>query len=64
MAFLLMDRDFEHTQTVAFVSKDEDKGEGPYEVIEGLMQPKVEPYKRQELMVKMLSLDLTAIEKE
>ena len=64
VAFLLMDRDFEHTQTVAFMSKDEDEGEGPYEVIEELMQPKVEPHKRQELMVKMLSSDLTAMEKE
>ena len=29
-----------------------------------MMQPKVEPYKRQELMVKMLSSDLTTMEKE
>ena len=56
MAFLLMDRDFEHTQMVAFMSKDEDEGKGPYEVIEGLMQPKVEPYKRQELMDVMPSI--------
>ena len=38
VAFLLMDRDFEHTQIVAFMSKDEDEGEGPYEVIDDATQ--------------------------
>ena len=53
MAFLLINRDFEHTQTVAFMNKIEDDCEGPYEVIEGMMQPKVDLAKKKELMVKI-----------
>ena len=35
--FVLIDRDFEHNQIVAFMRKTKDEYEGPYEVIKRLM---------------------------
>ena len=64
VAFLLMDQSFEHDRTVAFMSRAEDDFEGPYEVIEELMQPKVDLQKKQELTLKMLSPDLSAMERD
>ena len=64
VAFLLMDKDFEHTRTIALTSKIEDKFEGPYEVIEELMQPKVELQQKKELVAKMVSTDLSTMERE
>ena len=64
VAFLKMDRDFEHAWTVAFRRKTKDECQGPYEAIEGLMQPKVDLAKKKELMAKMLSPDLSTMEKE
>ena len=46
------------------ISEAQGDYEGPYEVIEGLMEPKIDLAKKQELMVQMLSSDLTAMEKE
>ena len=37
---------------------------GPYEVIEELMQPKVEASKKQELVTRMISSNLSVGEKE
>ena len=42
VAFLLVDREFEETNMVAAINEAQEGYEGPYEVIEGLMQPKVD----------------------
>ena len=42
---------------------EDDDGLGPYEQIEELMQPKVEPNIRHELIQNILSTDLTSHEK-
>ena len=55
VAFLFVDRDFEETHMVATIVS------GPYEIIEGLVEPKMELAKKQELMVHMLSLDLSTM---
>ena len=64
VAFLLVDTEIEEAGVLALVDEAEKECMGPYKVIEGLMQPKVEASKKQELMVKMLSLDLSIMEKE
>ena len=64
VAFLLMDKEIHESGLVAFANEVEDESEGPYEVIEGLMQTKVELSKKQELMTQMVSGDLSAMEKE
>ena len=64
VAFLLVDKDPEETDMVATtISEAQGDYEGPYEVIEGLMEPKMDLAKKQELMVQMLSPDLSAMEK-
>ena len=64
VAFLLMDKEIHGSGLVAFANEVEEESEGPYEVIEGLMQTKVELSKEQELMTQMVSGDLSAMEKE
>ncbi|MCO5561161.1 hypothetical protein L7F22_014782 [Adiantum nelumboides] len=64
VAFLLMDEEHEETKAVTFVGGIEEEYEGPYEVIEELMQPKVELSKKQELVARMISMDLSAMERE
>ncbi|MCO5601602.1 hypothetical protein L7F22_055725 [Adiantum nelumboides] len=56
VAFLLMDEEQEETKAVTFVGGIEEEYEGPYEVIEELMQPKVELSKKQELVARMLKI--------
>lgn len=64
VAFLLVDKVFEQTRIVTFMKGIKDESEGPYEVIEELMQPKAESHKKQELMARMISTDLLAMERE
>ena len=64
VAFLLVDREFEETNMVAAINEAQEEYEEPYEVIEGLMQPKEDLSKKQDLMVKMLSSVLAVMEKE
>ena len=65
VAFLLVDKDFEETDMVAtIVSEAQGDYEGPHEVIDGLMEPKMDLAKKQKLMAQMLSPDLSAMEKE
>ncbi|MCO5559973.1 hypothetical protein L7F22_013577 [Adiantum nelumboides] len=64
VAFLLMDKEIHEFGLVAFANEIEDESEGPYEVIEGLMQTKVELSKKQESMTQMISGDLSTMEKE
>ena len=64
VAFLLIDKKPHESGLVALANEVEDESEGPYEVIEGLMQPKVELSKKQALMIKMISEDLAVVEKE
>ena len=49
---------------VTLVDEGEKECVGPYEVIEELMQPKVEASKKQELVTGMISIDLSVEEKE
>ena len=64
VAFLLADEEHEEIGTVAFIDGMENDYEGPYEVIEELMQPKVELSKKQELVARMISTDLSTMERE
>ena len=47
VAFLLVDKEIEEAGVLALVDEAEKECVGPYEVIEGLMQPKVEASKKQ-----------------
>ena len=49
---------------VAAIDEVQDDYLGPYEVIEELMQPKVELHEKKELMARMVSTNLSAMEKE
>ena len=64
VAFLLVDTEIEEAGVLALVDEVEKECVGPYEVIEGLMQPKVEVSKKQELVTRMISSDLSVGEKE
>ena len=64
VAFLLVDKELDKTSMVAAIDEVQDDYVGPYERIEELMQPKVELHEKQELMAKMVSKDLLAMEKE
>ena len=64
VAFVLVDKEIEEAGVLALVDEAEKECVGPYEVIEGLMQPKVEASKKQELVTKMISSDLSVGEKE
>ena len=64
VAFLLVDKELDETSMVVAIDEVQDDYVGPYEVIEELMQPKVESHEKQELMAKMVSTDLSAMEKE
>ena len=46
LAFLLVDKEFEDFDVAALADGDEEDFVGPYEVIEGLMQPKVKVSKK------------------
>ena len=46
VAFLLVDKELDKTSMVAAIDEVQDDYVGPYEVIEELMQPKVESMKR------------------
>ena len=64
VAFLLVDEESDESGQVAAIDESEEAYEGPYEVIKELMQPKVDLSKKQELVVKMISGDISAMEKE
>ena len=64
VAFLLVDTEIKEAGVLALVDEAEKESMGPYKVIEGLMQPKVEASKKQELVTKMINLDLLVGEKE
>lgn len=64
VAFLLAEEEHDDASTIAFVNGIEEDYEGPYEVIEELMQPKVELSKKQEVVAKMISTDLSTMERE
>ena len=59
VAFLLMDKELHGSDFVAFSKEVEDESDGPYELIERLMKPKVEMSKKQDLITKMISGDLS-----
>ena len=59
-----MDKKIEEASVVAFANEAEKECVGPYEVIEELMQPKVEASKKQELVTRVISSDLSIGEKE
>ena len=64
VAFLLLEEDQSGEAIVATIDREEDDQMGPYEVIEELMQPRVELAQKQDLVAKMLSIDLSTMEKE
>ena len=64
VAFLLVDKEIEEVGVVAFLDDAKKQCVGPFEVIEELMQPKVELSKKQELIAKMICRDLLVMEKE
>ena len=64
VSFLLVDEESDECGQVAAVEGIEEAYEGPYEIIEELMQPKVDVAKKQELVVKMISGDISAMERE
>lgn len=51
VAFLVVNKELEKSGFVAYADGVEDEDEGPYEIIEELMQPKVEVSKKRDLMV-------------
>ena len=64
VAFLLLDKELDKTSMVAAIDEIQDDYVGPYEVIEELMQPKVDSHEKQELMDRMVSTGLSVMEKE
>lgn len=61
VAFLVADEDSDEEElTIQAIEEEEEQG--PYEEIEELMKPKVEPHPKQEIIKKMLSQDLTSKE--
>ena len=64
VAFLLVDKEIEEAGVLALADDTEKECVGPFEVIEELMQPKVELSKNQELIAKMICIDLSVMEKE
>ena len=64
VAFLLVDEMPNESSVFAMEKDMETDSYGPYEVIEELMQPKLEGGKKQELMAKMICADLLVVEKE
>ncbi|MCO5570329.1 hypothetical protein L7F22_024048 [Adiantum nelumboides] len=59
---LFLEEEKSQKQATLCLMENEDTS-GPYEQIEGLMQPKVQPNVKDELIQKMLSPDLTSYEK-
>ena len=64
VAFLLVDEMPSESSVFAMEKDMAIESYGPYEVIEELMQPKLEREKKQELMAKMICADLSVVEKE
>ena len=64
LAFLLVEKDIEEIGVVTFVHEVEKECVSPYEVIEELMQSKVEVSKKQELVTRMISSNILDGEKE
>ena len=64
VSFLLVEEELDDSGQVAVVDGMEEANEGPYEVIEKLMQPKVDVTKKKELVVKMINEDISAMEKD
>lgn len=63
VAFLLVDEEHKENDVMALVNDDEEEHTGPYEVIEELMQPKMDVAGKQGLIMKMLSSDLSVMER-
>ena len=63
VAYLLVEEENKEDVFATQVEDGEDDSSGPYEVIEELMQPKVEPSQKQELIAKMINGDLTSMER-